>query len=160
LPAPAGRSAGEQASASGDYQLGLQPFSLSPRDGQTEVGQPVIPAPLIVVTGVGSFFELFDETALQQPGERAVQGSRMQTRSPRRSSLDIPKDAVPVLFSARKGEQNLERDGRERKECARSKSIHVHLYMCDGSIRLGRIVFKQKAAETAISDCGFREPDA
>jgi hypothetical protein len=77
--------------------------------------EPVVAPPLVVLVAGRTFVELFDETRLEEPRERAVERACVQRHGALGALRDVPTDSVAVLLAADERQQHVERGGRERE---------------------------------------------
>ena len=76
-------------------------FSISDWLGHTpaERRQPIVAAALVVMSGIGSFAQLFDELGFEQPLDHRIEGAGTQTDTPVRAFGDVLQDRVAMAIA-------------------------------------------------------------
>ena len=97
---------------------GLQPPRLGGQDAAAQIGNLVVAPPLVVLLGRRTVIGLDDQILVEQPLEQRVERSAAQPDQAVGAGLDLTDDAVAVAFFVRQGQQDLERERRQRQERA------------------------------------------
>ena len=90
----------------------LHPFGLRPGDLDTELGDEVVPAALVVRSRGRRLGALLDKPAIEHPLDGAVQRAGSHDDRSAGSLPDLELDAMPVALLIEKGQQDLELGNR------------------------------------------------